>query len=72
MPVISTFGTTVDPSSLSAKMTNVTDLFKPTADLHWVSRVVLTLEMWIGRLEILTVLVLLHRRVWRTTRWRLD
>jgi Trk-type K+ transport system membrane component len=27
------------------------------------------LEMWIGRLEILTVLVLLHPEVWRTARW---
>lgn len=41
------------------------------ADLHPISKIVLTLEMWIGRLEILTVLVLLHPEVWRTTRWRL-
>jgi trk system potassium uptake protein TrkH len=39
------------------------------ADLHPVSKVVLTLEMWIGRLEVLTVLVLLHPEVWRTARW---
>jgi trk system potassium uptake protein TrkH len=39
------------------------------ADLHPISRIVLTLEMWIGRLEILTVLVLLHPEVWRTARW---
>jgi trk system potassium uptake protein len=42
------------------------------ADLHPVSRVVLTLEMWIGRLEVLTVLVLFRPEVWRTARWRLD
>jgi trk system potassium uptake protein len=42
------------------------------ADLHPVSRIVLTLEMWIGRLEILTVLVLFHPEVWRTARWRPD
>ena len=42
------------------------------ADLHPVSRVVLTLEMWIGRLEILTVLVLLHPEVWRTARWDVE
>jgi trk system potassium uptake protein len=41
------------------------------ADLHPISKVVLTLEMWIGRLEVVTVLVLLHPEVWRSTRWRL-
>ena len=40
------------------------------ADLHPVSKVVLTLEMWIGRLEVLTVLVLLQPEIWRTARWR--
>jgi trk system potassium uptake protein TrkH len=41
-------------------------------DLHPISRIVLTLEMWIGRLEVLTVLVLFRPEVWRTARWRLD
>lgn len=41
-------------------------------DLHPVSKIVLTLEMWIGRLEVLTVLVLFRPEVWRTARWRLD
>jgi trk system potassium uptake protein TrkH len=41
-------------------------------DLHPVSKVVLTLEMWIGRLEVLTVLVLLRPEVWRSARWRAD
>jgi trk system potassium uptake protein TrkH len=41
-------------------------------DLHPVSKVVLTLEMWIGRLEVLTVLVLLRPEVWRSARWRVD
>jgi Trk-type K+ transport system membrane component len=40
-----------------------------SADLHPISKIVLTLEMRIGRLEVLTVL--LHLEVWRTTRWRL-
>ncbi len=39
------------------------------ADLHPVSRVVLTLAMWIGRLEVLTVLVILRPEAWRTGRW---
>lgn len=39
------------------------------AGLHPVSKVVLTLEMWIGRLEVLTVLVLFRTEVWRTARW---
>jgi trk system potassium uptake protein TrkH len=39
------------------------------ADLHPVSRVVLTLLMWIGRLEVLTVLVLFRWESWRTARW---
>lgn len=39
------------------------------AGLHPVSKIVLTLEMWIGRLEVLTVLVLFRMEVWRTARW---
>jgi len=35
------------------------------ADLHPVSKIVLTLAMWVGRLEVLTVLVLLRPEVWR-------
>ena len=38
------------------------------ADLHPVSRVVLTMAMWVGRLEILTVLALLQPEVWRRAR----
>ena len=39
------------------------------ADLHPVSKVVLTLEMWIGRLEVMTVLVFVRFEPWRTARW---
>jgi len=35
------------------------------ADLHPVSRVMLTASMWIERLEVLTALVLLRTEVWR-------
>jgi trk system potassium uptake protein TrkH len=42
------------------------------ADLHPVSKVVLTFQMWIGRLEILTVLVLFRAEVWRSARWKMD
>jgi trk system potassium uptake protein TrkH len=42
------------------------------AHLHPVSRFVLTLTMWVGRLEVLTVLVLFRWEVWRSARWRLD
>jgi trk system potassium uptake protein TrkH len=38
-------------------------------DLHPVSKIVLTLQMWIGRLEVLTVLVLFRAEVWRSARW---
>jgi trk system potassium uptake protein TrkH len=41
-------------------------------DLHPISKVVLTLEMWVGRLEVLTVLVLFRTEVWRSARWRMD
>jgi trk system potassium uptake protein TrkH len=34
------------------------------------TKVVLILQMWIGRLEVLTVLVLFRAEVWRDTRWR--
>jgi trk system potassium uptake protein TrkH len=39
------------------------------ADLHPVSKIVLTLEMWIGRLEVMTVLVFLRLEPWRAARW---
>jgi trk system potassium uptake protein len=39
------------------------------ADLHPISRVVLTAAMWIGRLEVLTVLVIFRAEAWRTSRW---
>ena len=42
------------------------------ADLHPVSRVVLTGAMWIGRLEVLTVLVVLRPEAWRQGRWAAD
>lgn len=40
------------------------------ADLHPVSRFVLTLEMWIGRLEVLTVLAFFRVEPWVQMRWR--
>jgi trk system potassium uptake protein TrkH len=40
------------------------------AGLHPVSKVVLTVEMWIGRLEVLTVLVFFRLDAWRSARWR--
>lgn len=40
--------------------------------LHPMSKVVLTLAMWIGRLEVLTVLAILRPEVWTTSRWRPD
>jgi trk system potassium uptake protein TrkH len=39
------------------------------ATLHPVSKVVLTGAMWIGRLEVLTVLALMRPEVWRRGRW---
>ena len=42
------------------------------ADLHPVSRVALTLTMWIGRLEVLTVLVILRPEAWREGQWALQ
>ncbi|MDP2390703.1 MAG: potassium transporter TrkG, partial [Acidobacteriota bacterium] len=38
-------------------------------DLHPVSRITLTAAMWIGRLEVLTVLVILRPEAWRSGRW---
>jgi trk system potassium uptake protein TrkH len=40
------------------------------AHLHPVSRLVLTAAMWIGRLEVVTVLAILRPEVWRSVRWR--
>jgi trk system potassium uptake protein TrkH len=37
--------------------------------LHPVSKIVLTLVMWIGRLEVITVLVFLRVEPWREARW---
>jgi trk system potassium uptake protein TrkH len=39
------------------------------APLHPASKIVLTLMMWIGRLEVLTVLVLLRFETWNRARW---
>ena len=39
------------------------------AELHPISKIVLTAEMWIGRLEVLTVLVLFRFEAWRSARW---
>jgi trk system potassium uptake protein len=39
------------------------------ADFHPISRIVLTAAMWIGRLEVITVLVILRAEAWRTSRW---
>lgn len=39
------------------------------ADLHPLSRFVLTMAMWIGRLEVITVLVILRPEAWRTAQW---
>jgi len=39
------------------------------ADLHPVSRVVLTMAMWIGRLEVITVLVIMRPEAWRSGTW---
>ena len=38
--------------------------------LHPLSKLVLTGAMWIGRLEVLTVLALLRPEVWRSAHWR--
>lgn len=39
------------------------------ADLHPVSRIALTLAMWIGRLEVITVLAIVRAEAWRAGRW---
>jgi trk system potassium uptake protein TrkH len=39
------------------------------ASFHPVSKIVLTLEMWIGRLEVMTVLVFFRLEAWRSARW---
>jgi trk system potassium uptake protein TrkH len=41
-------------------------------DLPALSKIALTAAMWIGRLEVLTVLVLLRPEVWRMARWRTE
>ena len=38
--------------------------------LHPLSKLVLTGAMWVGRLEVLTVLALLRPEVWRLAHWR--
>ena len=39
------------------------------ADLHPISRITLTLAMWIGRLEVITVLAILRPEAWRSGQW---
>lgn len=40
------------------------------AHLHPISKFILFINMWIGRLEVMTVLVLFHPQVWRSVRRR--
>jgi trk system potassium uptake protein TrkH len=40
------------------------------ADLSAASKTVLALAMWMGRLELMTVLILLRPEAWRDTSWR--
>ena len=40
------------------------------ADFDPLSKILLTVGMWLGRLEMVTVLVLLHPDVWRRLRWK--
>ena len=62
-------------SATAATLGNVGPGFDPVgpmanfADLHPISRVVLTAAMWIGRLEVITVLVLIRAEAWRTSHW---
>lgn len=44
-------------------------LMSSYAHLHGMSKIVLTMAMWIGRLEVLTVLALLRPEVWRSAHW---
>jgi trk system potassium uptake protein len=39
------------------------------ADLHPISRITLTAAMWIGRLEVITVLVILRPEAWTAGKW---
>ena len=39
------------------------------AHLHPLSKVVLTIAMWVGRLELITVLAVLQPMLWRTATW---
>jgi trk system potassium uptake protein len=41
------------------------------SELHPISKIVLAIEMWIGRLEVMTVLVLMRFEVVRSARWSL-
>jgi trk system potassium uptake protein len=40
--------------------------------LHPVAKATLILAMWIGRLEVITVLAILRPEVWRAARWRMQ
>ena len=62
-------------SATAAALSNVGSGFNQVgpmghfADLHPASRVVLLLTMWIGRLEVITVLVIMRPEAWRAGRW---
>jgi len=62
-------------SAAAAALSNVGPAFGQVgpmsnfADLHPVSRIALTLAMWIGRLEVITVLVIFRAEAWRTSGW---
>lgn len=65
-------------SATAASIGNIGPGFGPVgpmasyAHLHPISKIVLTLEMWVGRLEVLTVLALFRMEIWRSARWRVE
>ena len=39
------------------------------SDLSPIAKLILTISMWVGRLEIVTIMALLHPLAWRDARW---
>ena len=53
-------------SAVASAQGNVGPAFVSLFDLDNISKLVLALEMWVGRLEVIPVLALLNFKAWRS------
>jgi Trk-type K+ transport system membrane component len=60
------------PEVMAAMERRITPSADSRGQTVTISRLVLTMAMWLGRLEVLAVLVLFRAEVWRSARWHVS